>query len=413
MSGIILLAYLTVIAIEYILEYLNLSHLKRHGSVIPPEFEGLIDQGLLDRVKSYTIEKARFGVIASLSGSILTLLFIFGGLLDYYNSWVASLNLPFILSGLVFFLLIVYAQTIVNIPFSLYNNFRIEKRYGFSTMTVRLWIVDFLKSLLISTVLIGIVISAGLWLVSESPGFWWFWVWCFFLVFGTFIMYISPYVIEPLFNKYTPVDDESLVGDIRTLMQKAGIMVSRVFKMDASKRSRHTNAYFTGIGRVKRIVLFDTILEKLDKGEILSVLAHEAGHWRKRHILKMMFLTEGIALILLYISYRILQTDMLTAVFNIREDAFFAEVLLLAFTGSIVLFPFTPLFNYISRRHEREADRFSLELTGDWTGMTGALVKLSKDNLSNLHPHPLYASFHYSHPPVLERIRRIKGYKTK
>ena len=178
--------------------------------------------------------------------------------------------------------------------------------------------------------------------------------------------------------------------------------------MDASKRTKHTNAYFTGIGKVKRIILYDTLLEKMDNNEILSVLAHEAGHWKKRHLLKHLITSELIALIVMYLSFKIFQNDALINLFHLKESTFFAKVIIVSFLGSIVAFPFTPVFNYFSRRHEIEADRFSYEITGDRQSMISALVKLSKDNLSNLHPHPLYAAFHYSHPPVLERIRKLK-----
>jgi len=196
---------------------------------------------------------------------------------------------------------------------------------------------------------------------------------------------------------------------IRDIMKKAGIKVSRVFKVDASRRTKHTNAYFTGIGKVKRIVLYDTLIEKMDREEILSVLAHEAGHWKKKHVLKFIVLTETMALITFYISYHLLRSDLLTDLFHIEQGSFFAKIIILGFIGSIVSFPFGPLFNFLSRRHENEADKYSYDLTGNGESMISALVKLSKDNLSNLHPHPLYALFHYSHPPVLERIRSIRG----
>ncbi|NOZ67733.1 MAG: M48 family metallopeptidase [Deferribacteres bacterium] len=406
----LLAAYFLIIAFGYWLDFLNLSHLKKYGSVIPPEFEGQIDRDLLRRTRDYNIEHTKFDLIASVFNNIVFLIFIFV-LLDIYNSWIMSLNLPFILSGLVFFLLLSYADTVISMPFSLYSTFRIENRYGFNTMTFRLWVADTVKSLVISTILMGLLTAVGLFIVLKSPEMWWLWVWCFFLVFGIFIMYIAPYVIEPLFHKFTPIEDEELEGGIRSLMQKAGIKVSRIFRMDASKRTTHTNAYFTGIGRVKRIILYDTLIEKMNRDEILAVLAHEAGHWKKRHLLKHIVVTEAVALIAIYAAYLLLQGDFLTELFSIKESSFFAKVVIVGFIGSIVSFPLTPVFHYFSRRHENEADRFSYELTGNAAGMISALVKLSKDNLSNLHPHPLYALFHYSHPPVLERIRRIREFE--
>jgi STE24 endopeptidase len=403
----VIIAYLIITGFGYWLDFLNLSHLKRNGSVIPPEFEEEIDQALLTKTRDYTVEQTRFGFVTSVFNNIVFLLFIFV-ILNIYNSWVISLEYSFILSGLIFFLLITYAEALISLPFGLYSTFKIEKRYGFNTMTWRLWVTDTLKSLLISTILMGMLISIGLLLIQKSPDLWWLWVWSFFLFFGIFMMYISPYVIEPLFHKFTPIEDEELESGIRALMEKAGIKVSRVFKMDASKRTKHTNAYFTGIGKVKRIILYDTLIEKMDRAEVISVLAHEAGHWKKKHILKHIVATEVIALITIYISYELIQGNFLIDFLNISESSFFAKLVALGFISSVVSFPFGPVFHYFSRKHEKEADKYSYDLTGNSESMISALVKLSKDNLSNLHPHPLYALFHYSHPPVLQRIRSIR-----
>ncbi len=380
----------------------------RFGLSIPPEFEGKIDENLLKKTQEYEEEKTRFSFISSIFGNVITIIFIFGGLLNIYNSWIASLNWPFILTGILFLLILSYASTFLSIPVSLYSTFKIENKYGFNTTTPKLWLTDFLKSILVSTILMGIVALVGLWLIQSSPNYWWIWVWGFFLIFSLFMMYISPYVIEPLFNKFTPIEEEGIEDKIKKLMQKVNLKVSRVFKMDASKRSRHTNAYFTGIGRVKRIILYDTLLEKMNHDEILSVLAHEAGHWKKKHVLKMIIVLELISLVGIYISFRILQTDLLAALFQIKQGTFFAKVVILGFIGGIISLPFIPLSNYVSRRFEREADRFACELTGNSESMASALIKLSKDNLSNLHPHPFYAAFYYSHPPIVQRIKDIK-----
>jgi STE24 endopeptidase len=382
--------------------------MKTSGLSVPSEFDGFIDENLLKKVESYEAEKTRFSFISSLFGNIVMLLFIFAGVLNLYNSWAASLNLPFIVSGLLFFLLLSYASSILSIPFDLYRTFKIENKYGFNTMTAKLWVIDFLKSLLLSSVLTGFLLAVGLWIIQSSPHFWWIWVWGFFLIFSLFIMYISPYVIEPLFNKFSPLEIPELESGIKAMMQKVNIKVSRVFRMDASKRSRHTNAYFSGIGKTKRIILYDTLLEKMGNDEILAILAHEAGHWKKKHIMKMLVGMEVLSFLGIYFSYRILQSDILISLFRIQSSTFFAKIVLLGFIGGIIAFPFTPLSSYISRRFEREADRFACQLSGNKEAMASALIKLSKDNLSNLHPHPLYAAFYYSHPPVVERIREIR-----
>ena len=391
---IILLSYLCVTAFGYWLQFINLRHLKRYGDIVPEEFKGYVDEDLLKKTRDYTLEHSRFGFIESLFSNVLVIVFLFCGLLNIYNSWIVSFNLSFILSGLVFLLMLSFAKTIISIPFDLYSTFKIENKYGFNTMTGKLWVTDFIKSILLSTILIAIMTSAALFLIKISPDYWWFFVWLFFLLFSLFMMYISPYVIEPLFNKFTPVEDEEMEGSIKDLMKKAGITVSRVFKMDASKRSKHTNAYFSGIGKVKRIVLYDTLLQIMDKNEILSVLAHEAGHWKKKHILKMLVLVESMSFIGIYISYRIIKTGLLSRLFDIQADTIFANLILLGFIGGIVFFPLTPLFSYLSRRHEKEADRFAMKTAGNPEAMATSLIKLSKDNLSNLHPHPLYASFY-------------------
>ncbi len=404
---LILISFVTVQALHYWLDYINIRHMKEKGLVIPPGFEGYIDEALLKKIHAYTIEHNTLGLVESVFSSIMTLLFLYGGLLALYSSWTETLSASFILQGLAFFLFLSYASSLLSIPFSLYNTFKIENKYGFNTMTPKLWITDFSKSLLISTVLMSITLVCGLWIVQNSPDFWWFFVWCFFFVFSIFMMYISPYVIEPLFHTFTPLEGTDLEERIRAMMEKTGIKVSRVFKIDASKRSHHTNAYFTGIGRTKRIVLYDTLLNKMDDDEVLAVLAHEAGHWKKKHVLKMIVVFEALSLVAAYIAFRVLTSGLLAEIFDISGRAFFAELVILGIIFSIVSFPFTPLFSAFSRRHEREADRFAIDLAPKPAALATSLIKLSRDNLSNLHPHPLYATFHYSHPPVVDRVREI------
>jgi STE24 endopeptidase len=404
---LLLAAFLIVEGIDYWLKYINLRHMKRYGTEIPEGFREFIDEKTLKKTHAYTVENNTFSLVESFFGNIVLLVFIFGGLLRIYDSWIGALELPFVAKGTIFFLLLNYSNTLISIPFSLYNTFRIENKYGFNTMTFRLWLTDLLKSIGISTVLLGIIFASALWIVQESPDHWWLFIWGFFFVFSLFMMYISPYVIEPLFNKFTSLESGALEGRIRDMMEKTGIKVSRVFKIDASRRSHHTNAYFTGIGKVKRIVLYDTLMEKMDDDEILAVLAHEAGHWKKKHVLKMIAAFESISLAGAYMAFRVLKTDFLS-LFGFGEGSFFAKLIVLGFIFSIVTFPFTPLFSYVSRRHENQADRFAVGLSPKPEGLASSLIKLSRDNLSNLHPHPLYAAFHYSHPPVVERVKRIK-----
>lgn len=405
---IILIAYLLVKAFTFVLRWLNLNHLKSKGKQVPPEFTGYIDSQLLTTTVEYTIEKTKFGFVESAFEVIIVVVFIFGGVVDHYSQWVEGLGYGFVLSGVVFFLPLYYVSTAISIPFSLYLNFRIENKYGFNTTTARVWITDRIISLIVSTILLLILISASCGIIKAFPQIWWLFVWGFVFMFSIFVTYISPYLIEPLFNKYTPAPEE-IESMIKELMEKVRIRVSRVFVMDASKRSKHSNAYFSGIGRTKRIVLFDTLLGSMKPPEILSIIAHEAGHWKKKHLLKRVVFGQLVALVGIYLAFRVVSTDLLMMVFGYETSSFFASVLLFSFVASIVMFPTTPLISYLSRRQEMEADQFAVSSIGNPEDFCLALIKLSKDNLINLHPHPLFAKFYYSHPPVVERIRKIRA----
>jgi STE24 endopeptidase len=275
---------------------------------VPEVFKGMIDENLLKKTRDYTLEHMKFGAVSSIFEDCLLLIFIFG-LLNFYNSWILSFKLPFILEGLVFFIILVIIKTVINIPFDLYDSFKIENRYGFNNMTLKLWISDFIKGILIAAVIMSLILGAALYLVQSFPDMWWFAVWLFLFIFSIFMMYISPYVLEPLFNKFTNIDDPEFESSIKELSEKAGIHVTRVFKMDASKRTNHSNAYFSGIGKTKRIVIYDTLLANLTKSEILAVLAHEAGHWKKKHILKHIITFEILSLIGIYLAFLVLKSN--------------------------------------------------------------------------------------------------------
>ena len=409
MSAVVFTAYLIILGTGYWLKYLNLAYLKAHGKTVPPEFQGVVDSAQLEKISDYALENSHVGYFESILGNILTILFLFAGLLGVYDRWILSLTGSLLWGGLLFSLIMLYAEILMDIPFSLYRNFKIENRYGFNTMTMRLWFLDLIKSITISTILGSVVVLSALAIIQASPAWWWLWVWTFLLVFGIFVMYISPFVIEPLFFKFEPVKAEGLEEKVRVLMEDAGLKVGCVFQVDASRRSRHSNAYFTGIGRVKRIVLFDTLIEQMTHEEIIAVLAHEVGHWKKRHVLKRIVLTEAMAFFGLFLAFHLLTWDGLPGMIGLANASFFARLVILGFLSSIVMFPLTPLFSALSRRDEREADQYASDLTGRSDAMASALVKLSRENLANLHPHPLYAKFHYSHPPVVERIRKLKA----
>lgn len=393
-----------MIVVQVALQGLNISYLKQQGHMVPRAFAGVIDSALLEKTSRYTQAKASVSLYAEVLNQAIAIWFFFGGLLNWYNNWIMGMELAWLWSGVVFFLLLIYAQTLLGLPEKFIQTFKIENKFGFNTTTIKLWLSDLFKSLVIATILLTMVVSVALWLVHAFAQVWWLWVWGFFLLFSLFIMLISPYVIEPLFNQYTPIEDEALSARIKKMCRQAGIEVSRIFTMDASKRSRHSNAYFTGIGKVKRIVLFDTLLEQMSQDEVLAVLAHELGHWKKKHLLKRLLLSESIGLLTIYTAFHLVQSSQLINWFALEQPSLPAQIVILGLLGSMVMFPFAPLFNWLSRRDERAADEFAIWLKGESSSLRSALIKLSKENLANLHPHPWYAAVHYSHPPIVERL---------
>jgi STE24 endopeptidase len=408
MMVLLLSGYLLTLAVGYLLRYLNLRHLQQHGAEIPPGFEGVVDGALLAKTSAYTFEQSRVGLVETLLGNFCLLLFLFGGLLGLYDRGIVSFCGSGVMQGILFFLGLFLAEMVLTVPFSLYMTFRIENRYGFNNTTLRLWLSDQAKSAVIGMVLVAALIGGALAIVQYSPLFWWLWVWLFFAVVTLFLMYLSPTLIEPLFNKFEPLPVAGLEEEIRMMLDKAGLSVSRVLMVDASRRSRHSNAYFTGIGRVKRIVLCDTLLQQMSHDEILAVLAHEAGHWKKGHIWKRLAVMEACALVTLYAAFRLLSWGELPSLTGLSQASLPAQAMILAFIGTLVTFPLTPLGSWLSRRDEWQADRFACDLTASPEALATALIKLAGENLANLHPHPLYALFYYSHPPVVERVRRLR-----
>ncbi len=403
----VLIIYLLIKGINTIISGVNLRHLAVYGSFIPKGFDIVVDQETMTKMRDYTLAQGKVEFVSVIIDVVITLIFIFGPLLNSYNNWISGLGLSPLMTGILFFLILSYMSLIIHVPFSLYNTFFLEEKFGFNTQTPLLWLTDLLKELLLSTVLYGILLWAAFRLINTFPEYWWLVVWGFMLFFKLFILYVSPYVIEPLFNKFTPVADKNLEAKIKDMLDKAGLTVSRVFTMDGSRRSRHGNAYFSGIGRTKRIVIFDTLLEKSRDEEILAVLAHEAGHWKKKHIVKRLVVMECISLVALYAAFLLVNSDLPAGIFQLEQPTLWAKLLLVGFLASLVAFPFTPLSTYFSRKQEWEADEFAVKLTGQPRALARALVRLGKDNLSNLHPHPWYVSLHYSHPPLPQRVARL------
>ena len=409
---IFLILFLGRILWRYILQQLNIRYLRNHGKEIPPLFQGVIDEATLSKMVDYTFDNSRLETKENLTEDILELAILFF-LLPVLVGKIAGLQYHIIWQALIFFGTLSVIGGIVGIPFDIYHTFVLEKKYGFSTITWKLWLADLIKSVIISAVLMGVMLSAFMAFILFLPKSWWFWAWIFFTAFEILLLWLFPVVIAPLFNKFEPIKDEVLKEKITTLLTKVGLKAKGIFQVDEGKRSKHTNAYFTGIGKTKRIVLYDTLLASHSHEEILAVLAHEIGHWKKKHILKQLLFMIAASLVGFYFIYLAVNWPPLYNAFGLKLTPVYAGLLLVSLYFSCIGFFFSPLGAFITRRYEREADKMAIELVGTSEPMISALKRLAKDNLSNLHPHPLYVWFYYSHPPLIERIEYLKAMDKK
>lgn len=404
---IFLILFVGRILWRFVLQQLNIRHLRRHGKTIPPVFQGVIDQATLSKMADYTYDQSRLENKENFTEDLLELAVIFL-LLPVLVATIDGWQLHLIWQALIFFGTLALIGGVIGLPFNIYHTFVLEKKYGFSTITWKLWLIDLVKSVIISAILAGFLLSVFMAFILYLPASWWFWAWIFFTAFEILLLWLFPVVIAPLFNKYEPIRDEALKAKITSLLAKVGLKTKGIFQVDEGKRSKHTNAYFTGIGKTKRIVLFDTLLASHTHDEILAVLAHEIGHWKKKHILKQLIFMIVASFAGFYLVYLLVSSPPLYGAFGLKQTPVYAGLLLVSIYSSCLAFFFSPIGAWISRYYEREADKMAVDLAGTSEPMTNALKRLAKDNLSNLYPHPLYVRFYYSHPPLIERIAYLK-----
>jgi STE24 endopeptidase len=409
----LLLGFLAVFLLrsgtQLLLSRLNISYLRRHGVTIPEVFQDVVDGEKLRKVSAYNVDSEQLQMVATLADQGLFLVILLSGFLP----WLVKIINPWkggtIFAGMVFFAILSMSAHLLHIPFSLYDTFVIEDRYGFNKMTVKTWVSDLFKSMAIFAILGGLILWLLLTLVAHGGNAWWVWAWMVAGGFEILMLWLFPVVIAPLFNKFEPIENKVLECRIGTLMEKMGLQAKGVFRMDASRRSKHTNAYFTGIGKGKRIVLFDTLLASHTEEEVLAVLAHEIGHWKKKHLLKEIIQLEILSLALFYFASKCLDWTLLYQTFGFQEPIAYVGLFLAGVLIGPVSYFAHPLESAISRKFEREADDFALGLMETAEPMCSTLKRLAADNLANLTPHPLYAWFYYSHPPLVERIARLKN----
>ncbi len=417
MAGTILILWVAFFFLEYIWEtvltVLNQANVRKNAAAVPESFKGVIDADTYARSVSYTLTRSRFGILASAVSSAAVLAVVLTGFLGMIDDAVRTIPIHPSLQGIIFIFLVSLMFQVVSLPFGLYSTFVIEARFGFNKMTPALWLKDMAKGLLLSA-LIGIpVLLALFWFMDRTGPLWWVWAFLAMTAFQLVMTILYPLVIAPLFNKFTPLPDGTLKERILALAQKLGFRTRGIFVMDGSRRSRHSNAYFTGIGRVKRIVLFDTLVNGMSEDEILSVLAHEIGHERKNHVRKGLVVSLVMSLAGFWILSLLLPYLPLYQAFGFHQASYQALLVLLAFCSGPFTFFLKPIGSIWSRRHEYEADRFAVEGMNGAEAMKSALLRLTRDNLSNLTPHPLYSFYHYSHPTIAERLAAIDRHARK
>ncbi len=404
--GVIILATLLFsFILDIVAELLNLKALKDD---LPAEFDGIYDAAKYKQSQEYTRVRTRFGFITSVFGLGVTLSFWFLGGFDYLDGWVRSLDLHPIWTGLLYIGVLLFGRSLLSLPFSIYSTFVIEERFGFNRTTPVTFVVDLLKGILLS-LLLGAPLLAGILAFFEYAGaVAWLYCWLATTAFSLFVQFIAPTWIMPLFNKFTPLENGELREAIIAYAQSVRFPLQNLFVMDGSKRSTKSNAFFTGFGKNKRIALFDTLIAKHSVAELVAVLAHEIGHYKKKHILKSLLLSIAHTGVMFCLLSIFISSEGLFAAFFMQHSSIYAGLIFFGMLYSPIELILSVFMQIFSRKNEYEADRYAAETTHDPNAMIEALKKLSLHNLSNLTPHPLYVFLNYSHPPVLARIEAIR-----
>ena len=390
------------------LAHRHLAHIAAYRGNVPAAFSEKITLSDHQKAADYTSAKTRFSNLGTLFDAALLLAFTLGGGIQWIaglcNGWFDSA----LAQGMATLVAVLLLSSILEAPFNWYRTFVIEARYGFNKMTLKLYLLDALKGLLIGAVL-GLPLLAGvLWLMGRMGGYWWLYVWGVWVFFNLLILFIYPTFIAPLFNKFTPLQNDTMQARINALLAKCGFTSSGLFVMDGSKRSAHGNAYFTGFGKTKRIVFFDTLLERLSINEVEAVLAHELGHFKHRHVVKRIVATFAMSLAFLWLLAVFMQNAWFYEGLGVHSPS--TAIALLLFFMALPAFSFllSPVMSAYSRKHEFEADTYAAKQTAA-QDLVNALVKLYQDNAATLTPDPLYSKFYDSHPPATLRIANLQA----
>jgi STE24 endopeptidase len=409
-SVVFVVALVAMVGTKLWLASRQIRHVAANRNQVPQQFTGTIALAAHQRAADYTVERTRLTMIeVVVSAAVLVALTLLGGVqqLDLaISGWLGRGYL-----GQIALVASVIAITsLVDLPFDYIRHFVVEEKFGFNRMSKKLFFVDLVKGVLLGVVIGAPLLFVVLWLMNGAGPLWWLWTWIVWVAFQLLAMIIYPTFIAPLFNKFEPLKDEALRARIENLMSRTGFAAKGLFVMDGSRRSAHGNAYFTGFGAAKRIVFFDTLLARLSGSEIEAVLAHELGHFKRRHVLKLLVVMFAISLAMLALLGWLAQTVWFYEGLGVRPSLVGSNnglaLVLFMLALPVFLFFVTPLGSLSSRKHEFEADAFAASQT-DPKDLVNALVKLYEDNASTLTPDPLYTAFYYSHPPASQRIDRL------
>lgn len=409
-SQIFIAVVIIVMGLKLYLARRQASSIKVYQDQVPVNFSESVTLEEHQKAAKYNLAKLSLGNLENIFSIIILFAFTLGGGIQLINNkFVHFSNYP-----LTYGVLVIGMFTLVNVilglPFSIYSTFGIEQKFGFNKTSVKLFIIDLIKGLILSCI-IGIpFLYLVLWLMAMMGNLWWLWVWMVFVGFNLLMLLIYPTFIAPIFNKFTPLDDEILKAKIDNLLIKCGFKSRGVFVMDGSKRSSHGNAYFTGIARSKRIVFFDTLIKQLTHSEIEAVLAHELGHFKRKHVIKQILVTFTMALVAFYVLGLLINDPIFYNALGVTTLDNANGLLVFSLVLGIVTFLLAPLSSYFSRKNEFEADDFASKYSNKQDLISG-LVKLYKDNASTLTPDDLYVKFYYSHPPASVRIAHLKETK--
>ncbi len=403
---------LSVLLLSYLLELVvSLLNLRSLSPELPAEFAGVFDAQEYARSQEYTRTTTRFSLVQSSCSLVLTLVFILVGGFNHIDVVARSFGLGSIATGLVFTGLLGVLTGLLGLPFSLYSTFVIEQRFGFNTTTWTTFVLDQLKAIVLTVVLGGPLLAAILWFFETSGPMAWLYCWLAAVCFILVVQFLAPVLIMPLFNKFIPLEDGPLKEAITRYAKRQHFALQGIYTMDGSKRSNRANAFFTGFGKFRRIVFFDTLISKLAENELLAVLAHEMGHYKLLHIPVMMVLSMLQMGLMFFILSLFLNNQGLFAAFAMEHVSIYASLVFFGFLYSPLSMLVGIGFNLFSRRNEFQADRYAAETLHDEQGsesLINGLKKLSVSNLSNLTPHPLHVFLNYSHPPVMARIAALR-----